>query len=93
MCQWLFDTVAGLRVTGENHFLIAPVPGGTLTYAAATYASPYGPVAGSWERTASGWTFTVTVPPNTTADVVLPDGVRHAVEAGTHTFATEENHD
>jgi len=93
VCQWLFDTVAGLRVTGENHFLIAPVPGGTLTYAAATYASPYGPVAGSWERTASGWTFTVTVPPNTTADVVLPDGVRHAVEAGTHTFATEENHD
>lgn len=42
VCQWLFDTVAGIRVDGENHFVIAPIPGGTLTYANACYKSLYG---------------------------------------------------
>ena len=94
VADWMHRVVGGLGFDPVTRSVtVAPVPGGTLTYAAATYASPYGPVAGSWERTASGWTFTVTVPPNTTADVVLPDGVRHAVEAGTHTYATEEHHD
>ena len=42
VCQWLFDTVCGIRADGENHFLIAPVPGGTLTHAEASYKSLYG---------------------------------------------------
>jgi len=30
VCQWLFDTAAGIRVDGENRFVIRPIPGGTL---------------------------------------------------------------
>ncbi|MCI1641886.1 MAG: SDR family oxidoreductase [Actinomyces sp.] len=41
VCQWLFDTVAGIRVAGENRFFIAPVPGGGLTDAHAEYRSTY----------------------------------------------------
>jgi hypothetical protein len=78
VCQWLFDTVAGLRVTGRT-FLTRRFGG---TSPRGRDVRLYAPVAGSWERTASGWT-TVTVLP-TTADVVLPDGVRHAVEAAPH---------
>lgn len=86
VCQWLFDTCAGIRVDGENHFIISPVPGGTLTWAEADYRSIYGEVKSRWEKTGNGTKFTVTVPPNTTADVVLPNGMRHSIDAGTHTF-------
>ena len=33
VCQWLFDTVAGIVPDGENHFVIRPVPGGDMTWA------------------------------------------------------------
>lgn len=86
MCQWLFDTAAGIRVHGENHFLIAPVPGGTLTWARAAWQSIYGRVESCWERTGNGIMFHVTLPANTTAHVVLPDGREYDVESGTYTF-------
>ena len=71
---------------GENHFLIAPVPGGTLTWARASWQSIYGRVESSWERTEDGIMFHVTLPSNTTAHVVLPDGREHDVESGAYTF-------
>lgn len=39
VCQWLFDTMCGIRVDGENRFTIAPRPGGHFTYAKASYQS------------------------------------------------------
>lgn len=30
VCQWLFDTCAGIRVEGGRHFVISPVPEGAL---------------------------------------------------------------
>ncbi len=86
VCGWLFDTVAGIRVDGENHFVIAPVPGGTLTHAEASYLSPYGKVESSWERTESGTKFTVTIPANTTAEVCLPNEQPKLLTAGTYRF-------
>ncbi|MBQ6331535.1 MAG: family 78 glycoside hydrolase catalytic domain [Clostridia bacterium] len=86
VCEWLFDTVAGIRVDGENHFVIAPIPGGTLTHAEASYLSPYGKVESRWERTESGTTFTVTVPANTTAEVRLPNGRTEQITAGRYEY-------
>ena len=86
VCQWLFDTCAGIQVDGENHFTIAPIPGGTLTWAEASYQSIYGKVSSRWEKTAEGVTFTITIPANTTANVVLPSRERHGISPGTHTF-------
>ncbi|MFE1646982.1 family 78 glycoside hydrolase catalytic domain [Microbacterium sp. P01] len=86
VCQWLFDTVAGIRVDGENQFLIAPVPGGTLTSARATFASPYGEVSSAWKRTGTEVHYTVTVPANTVAEVRLPQGEQHRVGPGRHEF-------
>lgn len=86
VCQWLFDTCAGIRVDGENHFTIAPVPGGTLTYAKGSYQSIYGKVESCWEKAAEGTKFVVTIPANTTAEIRLPGGMLHFVKAGTHSF-------
>ena len=86
VCQWLFDTVAGIRPDGESCFVIAPVPGGTLTHAKASYRSIYGTVESGWEKGENGTTFTVTVPANTTAKLVLPNGDRYVLNAGIHSY-------
>ena len=82
VCEWLFNTVAGITVDGENHFVIAPKPGGTLTFAKAEYVSVYGKVESGWKKDGERVVFTVKVPANTMATVVLPDGTRKEVGAG-----------
>ena len=86
MCQWLFDTCAGIRVKGENHFIIAPVPGGTLTHAEASYLSPYGQVESRWEKAGNSMRYTVTIPANCTAEIRLPDGQTKQVTAGEYEY-------
>ena len=86
VCQWLFKSMCGIRADAENHFVIAPRPGGSLTYAKASYQSRYGLVESGWERTESGVRFRIRIPCNTTADVFLPDGRSLRVNPGEHTL-------
>ena len=83
---WLFDTMCGIRVDGENHFVIAPHPGGHFTRAKAVYDSVYGRVESGWEKTPDGWKYTVTVPANCTAKLHLPEKAPVTLESGTYTF-------
>ena len=83
---WLFDTMCGIRVDGENHFVLAPHPGGHFTRANAIYDSVYGKVESGWEKTADGWKYTVTVPSNCTAELRLPEKPPVTLESGTYTF-------
>ena len=83
VCQWMFDTVCGIRPDGENHFVIAPVPGGTLTHAKGSYRSIYGEVTSAWEKTGDKIIYTIAVPVNCTAEVSLPGG-RRILNAGTY---------
>ena len=86
VCQWLFDTCAGIRVEGENHFVITPIPGGTLTHAEASYQSLYGEVKSRWEKTESGIQYSITIPSNCTAEIRLADGKTENVTAGKYQF-------
>ena len=86
VCQWLFDTVAGIRVDGENRFVLAPVPGGSLTQAEASYKSLYGEVKSRWEKTDSGVKYTFEIPANCTAELRLPDGRTESVTAGVYSY-------
>ena len=86
VCQWLFDTCAGIRVEGENHFIIAPVPGGTLTHAEASYLNPYGKVESRWKKNKDRFTYTITIPANCTAEIRLPDGQTEQVTAGVYEY-------
>jgi len=90
VCQWLFDTVCGIRVAGENRFCIAPLPGGTLTHAEAFYNSPYGRVESRWEKGERGTVYALTIPANCVAEVILPGGTRSILPAG-H-YEMEEQH-
>ena len=85
-CEWLFDTCCGIRADGENHFTVAPRPGGHMTYTKAGYDSIYGRIESGWEKKDGQTVFNVTVPPNCTANVRLPDGSERVQEPGTRTY-------
>ena len=89
VCEWLFSSMCGIRVAGENHFVIAPKPGGHFTFAKARYLSRYGEVESGW--TAAG-DFTIVIPAGCTAEIQLPEEESRTVEAGTWTF-TEKRKD
>lgn len=91
VCEWLFNTAAGITVDGENHFHIAPVPGGSFSFAEAKYTSLYGTVHSRWKITDDGFCFDVTIPPNTTAEIQLPRGERGSFDAGTYSFNISES--
>ena len=78
--------MCGIRIAGENCFLITPRPGGNFTYAKAKYHSIYGEAVSGWEKTAAGYRFHISLPCNTSATVRLPDGSEHRVSAGEYTF-------
>ncbi len=87
--EWLFSTMCGIRVTGENRFTVAPLPGGSLTHAEACYTSVFGKISSKWEKEDGKITYTVTVPANCEAEIILPKGLRKTVGAGTWTFREE----
>ena len=82
VCQWLFDTAAGICLNGENRFVIRPVPGGTLSDAHASYLSPYGLVRSGWKKSDEGILYEISIPANTTAEVILPTGEHRVLSAG-----------
>lgn len=86
VCEWMFDTCCGIRVDGENRFIIAPHPGGRLTHATARYDSIYGMIESGWEKKNGRTVFTVAVPANCEALVRLPDGSERIQTAGTAAY-------
>jgi alpha-L-rhamnosidase len=85
MGVWLYRWVAGIQVDedhpGFSRFRLAPRPGGSLSWAEATYDSVRGRIKSGWERDGDRCQFKFEVPPNTEAVVDLP-GVGDAVRSG-----------
>jgi alpha-L-rhamnosidase len=86
--EWLYRVVAGIDTDeakpGYKHILIRPQPGAELAYAKAGLQTMYGLVKSEWEKADGRMKVKVTVPPNTTATVILPGAVLEQVlESGT----------
>lgn len=86
VCQWLFETVAGIHSDGERRFVISPIPGGTLSRAEGSYRSLYGEVTSRWEKKKNGIKYEITVPANTTAIIALPGRKAFEVAAGHYEY-------
>ena len=85
--DWMYRTIAGIqpdpRNPGYGHVTIAPRPGGSLTWAKASYRSVHGGIRTDWKLDERGdLRLNVTVPANTTATVRVPAPGRHAVTEG-----------
>ncbi|MEU8652523.1 family 78 glycoside hydrolase catalytic domain [Streptomyces sp. NPDC048737] len=92
--SFLHQYVAGIRphpvpdpaAAGHRRFVIAPRPGGGLTWASARHDCLHGPLTCRWRRHGDEFTVTVTVPPGTTAEVRLPGSEPALAHPGTHTY-------
>ena len=80
--EWVFSELCGIRVAGENRFDIAPRPGGSFAHAALQYKSIYGEVAVCWEKTETGYRYSVKIPANCTARLQLPGKAPQIITAG-----------
>ena len=68
---------------GYKKIIINPHLSDSLTYAKAEYHSIYGKVLSSWKREGKSISLDVEIPPNTTANVVLPtDKKENIFESG-----------
>ncbi|CAG8247693.1 unnamed protein product [Penicillium olsonii] len=88
--NWLHTTVAGISPLspGWSQIKVQPVPGGTITFAKATYEAPGGKVECAWEvRNNEEFVLDLVVPPNSRALVFLPvDEEKFWVGSGRHSF-------
>ena len=75
-CEWLFATMCGICIDGENHFTIGPRPGGHFEFAEAEYRSIYGTVKSSWKRTGGTLKYSIVIPANCSATVVTEGQTR-----------------
>lgn len=83
VCEWVFDVMCGIKADAENHFVIAPIPGGHFDHAGMTYDSVYGKVGCYWKKCADGrYAYHILVPPNTRAEVNLPGCKAQNFDAG-----------
>jgi alpha-L-rhamnosidase len=83
--DWMFQHLGGLQIVepGYKKSHIAPLVGyGGLRHAQCSIQTPYGPLASEWKLANGELTLAVTVPANTSAEVVIPAASTEAVREG-----------
>ncbi|KAH8878697.1 alfa-L-rhamnosidase [Thozetella sp. PMI_491] len=96
VADWMHKTIGGIQAAepGWRKVVVAPTPGGTLTNAKTSFHGPYGIVRAGWSikwQEELEFALDVTVPPNTSAQVKLPDGTTREVGSGVYTFRCPYN--
>jgi alpha-L-rhamnosidase len=88
--QWLVERAVGLEPLepGWARFKVQPRVTAHLPGAAIELDAVRGRIQVRWRRDGERVALDVTVPVNTTAEVVLPDGTRHDIGSGRHRFQT-----
>ena len=64
--------MCGAQMDGENHFVLAPHPGGHFDHVGVKYNSIFGQVESAWKRIGNKTVYTFSIPANCTATVILP---------------------
>ena len=85
---WLISGVCGININ-KGKITIAPAVNKLLKHAKASYQSPCGLIGSEWAYEGDKVKYKVSIPANTSAEVILPDGSRHNVNYGVHEFETE----
>lgn len=84
--DWMYAVIAGINMDesapGFHRMIIAPHPGGRLTHAAGELETQYGRIRSAWSVNEGKISIDITVPPNTTAQIVLPLVAGDVTEGG-----------
>jgi hypothetical protein len=86
--EWFFRSLAGIEPSspGFKEFTVQPQVVGDLTYVKANHETLYGTIVVEWKRENKRFHLSVTVPVNTTATVILPNGDSQRVNSGKYEF-------
>jgi len=89
--NWLYQGLAGIRPDpakpGFKNVLIQPAMVGDIRWVKAHHDGPYGRIGVHWERDGGNYAIEITIPPNSTATVMLPQREAIVVGSGLHRFA------
>jgi len=84
--EWFYHDLAGIQnapgSAGFKAIVIDPQPVGDVTWAKASYESIRGEIVSDWKRDGNAFTLKATIPPNTTATVLVPAKSAGAVREG-----------
>lgn len=84
--RFLHTHTLGLRQEEDSiaweQVIIAPLPGGGVTWARGTHEGPQGSIAVHWRLDGERMHLSADIPSGTTARVVMPDGTEHRIGAG-----------
>lgn len=92
LIPWVYENLAGIRSSSEHvafkHLIMKPdfdIP--DLDFVDAEYQTPYGTVKSVWKKTPMQLDWEVVIPPNTTAEIYLPNSKKpRKVGSGNHRF-------
>jgi alpha-L-rhamnosidase len=72
--DWMYRISAGIETKspGYKHIVIQPHPTKRLTFAKASFESPYGTISSGWERKDNTIIIKVRIPANASATIILP---------------------
>jgi len=94
LLPWAYENLAGIKSGSEKvafrHIILKPdfdIP--DLEKIDASYLTPYGKVVSKWKKTLMHLDWEVTIPANSTADVILPNGKTEKIGSGTYTYSVE----
>ncbi|MBE8713061.1 alpha-L-rhamnosidase [Sphingobacterium sp. KB22] len=89
--EWMYQQIGGIQPSvnapGYKEFIIAPKPGGGLTFANTAFESAYGKIVSNWKIDAGKMTLEVHVPSNTTAKIQFPEGATEVKDATGNTVS------
>lgn len=88
--DWFYRRICGLETdyknAGYKHFILRPIPDKRFSFAETRHHSNYGEIYIRWDISGDEFTLSVTVPVNTTADVIMPGGEKTTVGSGNYKF-------
>ncbi len=88
---WFYRSLAGIQPDpdqpGFRHIKIRPRPVSGLTFVRVGIESGFGAIRCHWTVEKGLFRLEVVIPPNTTADVYLPNGEKHTVYSGRYSFS------
>ena len=86
VAAWFIQGICGIRAEGQS-ITIRPQPDALLGHAKAVWESPVGRIGSGWRYEADGRvTYTVSIPSNTTAVFIAPDGSQRELAVGENQF-------
>lgn len=89
--EWMFGDILGIKPSepGYRSFTLKPNYGGSLSYAKGFHITPHGKIESGWRLENGSFIYNCTVPENTSARLIMPDGKIHKLVPGIYEFITE----